>query len=68
MSRTFVQTEVASARTSTGAATRVPAHRLRRFAGWLSAQWADDGVNARFGAERRQDEGLVRRVEGQRRR
>jgi hypothetical protein len=50
--------EVAPART----AGTIPA-RLRRFAGWLSALVADDGVNARFGAERRRDEGLVQRVE-----
>jgi hypothetical protein len=68
MSRTFAQTEVASARSATEAATRVPAHRLRRFAAWLSAQWADDGVSARFAAEREKDHGLVRRVESRRRR
>ena len=68
MSRTFVQPEVASARSSAKAATRIPAYRLRRFAGWLSAQWADDGVTARFGAERQRDAGLVRRVESGRRR
>jgi hypothetical protein len=45
------------------AAGATPARSLRRFAGWLSALLADDGVNARFNAERGRDEGLVRRVE-----
>jgi hypothetical protein len=40
---------------------------MRRFAGWLSALVADDGMNGRFAAERTRDEALVRRVEGGRR-
>ena len=44
-----------------------PAHSLRRFATWLSALFADDGMSARFTAERHHDEGLVRRVENRRR-
>ena len=40
---------------------------LRRFAGWLTSLLADDGMSDRFAAERRRDEGLVRRVEGRRR-
>ena len=54
-----LRVEVASAR----AAGAIPAHSLRRFAGWLSALLADDGLNARFASERGRDEGLVRRVE-----
>ena len=46
--------------------TSVPDRPLRRFAGWISALLADDGMSGRFAAERRRDEGLVRRVEGQR--
>ncbi len=46
-------------RTANTSATR----SLRRFAGWLSALLADDGVSARFAAERRRDDDLVRRVE-----
>jgi hypothetical protein len=49
------------------AESAAPAHSLRRFAGWLSALLADDGMNARFTAERGRHEGLVRRVEQQRR-
>jgi hypothetical protein len=48
-------------------ASAAPAHSLRRVAGWLSALLADNGTSARFAAERRHDEGLVRRVEQQRR-
>jgi hypothetical protein len=68
MSRPFVDTapydvvptvQVTPAR----AAIVAPAHTLRRFAGWLSALVADDGVGARFAAERERDQGLVRRVE-----
>jgi hypothetical protein len=54
---------VAPART----ATTAPAGSLRRLGGWLSALLTDDGVNSRFAAERRRDEGLVRRVESRRR-
>ena len=54
-----VRVEVAPVRV----APTAPARRLRRFAGWLSALLADDGVDARFAAERRRDDGLVRRVE-----
>jgi hypothetical protein len=57
-----VQIAVAPAR----AASARPAHSLRRFATWLSALLADDGMSARFAAERRHDEGLVRRVENRR--
>jgi hypothetical protein len=49
------------------AASAAPTHALRRFATWLSALLADDGMSARFAAERHHDEGLVRRVEGRRR-
>jgi hypothetical protein len=48
------------------ASSAAPAHPLRRFATWLSALLADDGMSARFAAERRHDEGLVRRVESRR--
>ena len=48
------------------AARATPAHSLRRFAGRLSALLADDGVSARFAAERGRDAGLVHRVERQR--
>jgi hypothetical protein len=41
--------------------------RLRRLGDWLAAVMADDGVGARFAAERRRDEELVRRVERRRR-
>jgi hypothetical protein len=41
--------------------------RLRRLGDWLSAVMADDGVGARFAAERQRDAGLVRRVERRRR-
>jgi hypothetical protein len=58
-----VHLEVAPAR----AASTTPARSLRRLAGWLSALLADDGVSARFAAERQRDEGLVARVERQRR-
>ena len=34
---------------------------------WLPALFADDGMSARFAAERHHDEGLVRRVESRRR-
>jgi hypothetical protein len=51
--------EVASA----GTAKAIPAGSWRRFAGWFSTLLADDGINARFAAERQRDEGLVRRVE-----
>ena len=44
----------------------VPARPLRRVAGWISALLADDGMSGRFAAERRRDEGLVRRVQGRR--
>lgn len=58
-----VHVEVGPARTASAARTG----SLRRFAGWLSALLADDGMSARFAAERRRDEGLVHRVERQRR-
>jgi hypothetical protein len=57
-----VQIAVAPAR----AASAVPAHPLRRFVTWLSALLADDAMSTRFAAERRHDEGLVRRVESRR--
>jgi hypothetical protein len=49
------------------ASTRVRSRRLRRLTEWLSALLADDGVSARFAAERQRDDDLVRRVERQRR-
>jgi hypothetical protein len=49
------------------ATSAAPAHSLRRFATWLSALFADDGMSARLAAERHHDEGLVRRVESRRR-
>jgi hypothetical protein len=48
-------------------ADRAPAHPLRRLAGRLRAFLADDGVGARFDAERGRDEGLVSRVASRRR-
>jgi hypothetical protein len=45
------------------AASATRGHTLRRFATWLSALLADDGMSARFASERRRDEGLIRRVE-----
>jgi hypothetical protein len=48
------------------AAGMSPTRSLRRFATWLSALLADDGFGDRFAAERRRDEGLVRRVERRR--
>ena len=47
-----VQIAVAPAR----AASAAPVHRLRRFVTWLSALLTDDGMSARFAAERRHDE------------
>jgi hypothetical protein len=44
-------------------ARAIPAGSLRRFAGWLSTLLADDGMNARFSAERQRDAGIVHRVE-----
>jgi hypothetical protein len=49
------------------APTRVRTGRLRRLADWLSALLADDGVSARFDAERQRDEELVRRIARKRR-
>jgi hypothetical protein len=51
--------EVGHARDASAAPTR----SLRLFARWFCALLADDGVSARFAAERQRDEGLVRRVE-----
>ena len=62
-----VATTRAPARAATRAGTKAPAGSLRRFAGWLSAVFADDGMSARFAAERQHDAGLVRRVESRRR-
>ena len=41
--------------------------RLRRLAEWLSVLLGDEGMSARFAAERRCDDDLVRRVERRRR-
>jgi hypothetical protein len=49
------------------AARATAAHSLRRFAGRVSALLADDGVSARFAAERGRDAGLLHRVERRRR-
>jgi hypothetical protein len=49
-------------------AVATPTRRLQRFADWMRALLADDGTGARFAAERRHDDGLVRRVERQGRR
>jgi hypothetical protein len=68
MSRPF--TEIGVVRVEVGPsriASAVPAHRLRRLAGRLSALLADGGVGARFSAERGHDERLVHRVESRRR-
>jgi hypothetical protein len=49
-------------------ASGVRPRRLRRLADWFLSLSADDGVSARFAAERQRDEGLIRRVERQSRR
>lgn len=49
------------------AASTAPARPLRRLACWLSALLADDGMSTRFAAERQRDDGVVSRVERQRR-
>lgn len=59
MSRPMAYPEVAPTRV----ATTSPVRSLRRLARWCSAVLADDGFSDRFAAERRRDEGLVRRVE-----
>jgi hypothetical protein len=52
-----------TARVATAAARP---HRLRRLAKRLRALLADDGMSARFKAERQRDDDLVRRVERRR--
>jgi hypothetical protein len=68
MSSTSTGTRAAHVRTtSTRATITTRARPLRRFARWFSALLADDGFSERFAAARQRDEGLVGRVERQRR-
>ena len=68
MSRPIAQAQAAPTRAPSAFRSRPLAHSLRRFAGRLAALLADDGMSDRFAAERRRDEGLLRRVEGPQRR
>jgi hypothetical protein len=68
MSRPITHAQAAPTRAPSAARTRSFAHSLRQFAGWLPALLADDGMSDRFAAERRHDDGLLRRVESPRRR
>lgn len=68
MSSTSTRTRAVPLETARPQATVTsPARPLRRFAHWLSAALADDGFSDRFATARRRDEGLVQRVERQRR-
>jgi hypothetical protein len=67
MSRPFVYPEATPARVERTYSGTSSVPSLRRFATWFSELLADDGFSDRFAAERSRDEGLVRRVESQRR-
>ena len=68
MSSTSTGTRAGRVQTTSARATiTTPARPLRRFARWLSALLADDGFSERFAAARQRDEGLMHRVERQRR-